>query len=262
MKFSFQDKVVIVTGASSGIGLATARLLSRRGAKVVLAARSKDRLETYSKEMPRSVVCPTDVTEPGAAANLAKTAVEKFGRIDILVNNAGILLYKLMEDTPPEELRKVMEVNYFGAVAVANAVLPAMAAQKSGTIVNVSSVAGRVGFPNLGYYCASKFAFTGYSESLRQEAASKGVKVVLVSPGTIYTAMTQSIVDDALARGKRMIITPPEKVAEAILRGIEKGSREVFIPWQTSVLNHLHFHLPGFAEWLAGFFRASDKKSG
>ena len=177
-----------------------------------------------------------------------------------MINNAGILFYKTMAETSPEEVRRLMEVNFFGAVACANAVLPAMRARKSGTIVNVSSIAGRVGFPNLGYYCASKFALTGFSETLRQETAREGITVVTVSPGTVYTPMTKSIVDEARQRGKRMIPIGPETVARAICDGIVRKQTEVFIPWPTRVLNVLHFFFPLFAERLARQFRAGDRK--
>lgn len=255
----FKNKVAIVTGASSGIGLATARLLSQSGAKVVLAARSKEKLASLTGEIPNSIAVPTDVTDPGAVKNLVRRTLEIFGKIDILINNAGALLYKHMADSTPQEIRLVMEVNFFGAAACAMEALPVMEKQKSGVIVNVSSVAGRVGLPNLGYYCASKFAFTGFSETLRQEVASKGIRVITVSPGTVYTPMVKAIVDEAMSRGKKMIPIPPERVARAMLKAIRGNEIEVFVPWPARVLNHLHFFFPRFAEWLAYRYRASDR---
>ena len=225
---------------------------------MVLAARAKDKLSALAAELPGSLSVPTDVSDPGSIQNLARRTEEEFGRIDILINNAGVLVYKPMLETTPQEIRRVMEVNYFGAVDCARAVLPAMLKQKSGVIVNISSVAGRVGLPNLGYYCASKFAFTGFSETLRQEVASKGITVITVSPGTIYTPMVKDIVDKAVARGKKLLPIPPERVAEAILQGIRNKDLEVFVPWPTAVLNWLHFLFPRFAEWLAFRYRASE----
>ncbi len=255
----FKDKVAIVTGASSGIGLCTARLLSERGARVVLAARSKDKLEKLAQELPNSIAVPTDVTDKNSVLNMVQRTLDAFGRIDILINNAGILIYKPIVQSTDEDLRRVMEVNFFGAVACANAVLPAMEKQKSGTIVNISSIAGRIGFPNIGYYCASKFAFTGFSETFRQEVASKGIIVSTVNPGTTETPLNQTILDEARKRGKNILPITPERVARAILNAAEKGKAEVFVPWSTRVLHWLHFFAPRFTEWLAWHFRSAEK---
>jgi short-subunit dehydrogenase len=255
----FKDKVAIVTGASSGIGLATVRLLSLSGARVVLAARSQESLTVLTKEISNSIAVPTDVTDPAAVKNLVGRTLEIFGRIDILINNAGVLLYKPMAQSTLEEIRQVMEVNFFGAAACAMEVLPIMKKQKSGVIVNVSSIAGRVGLPNLGFYCASKFALTGFSETLRQEAVSDGVEVITVCPGTIYTPMVKTIVDDAISRGKKVTRIPPERVAQAMLKAIRQKKIEIFVPEPTRILNLLHFLFPRFAEWLAYRYRSTDR---
>lgn len=255
---SFKDKVVIITGASEGIGLATAQLLAKRGAKVVLAARRAERLAEIAKQIPGSLAVPTDVTQEAQAKNLAEKAAQKFGRIDVLINNAGLLIYKPMAEFSVEEIQRLMDVNFYGQVHCARAVLPYMTRQQSGTILNVASVAGRAGFPNLGYYCASKFALIGFSETFRQEVASKGIHVGIVNPGTVYTPMTEKILDNAKSRGKRVVYIQPKDVAETIARAIEKKERESFVPFATWALYVLHFLLPGFVEWLAWKFRASD----
>ena len=253
----FKGKIAIVTGASSGIGAATARLLAERGATVVLATRRKDELENLARELGDAKAIAVDVTKEADLDRLVHETFKAYGRIDILVNNAGVLLYKPIVDSRPEEVRGMMEVNFFGAAACAMAVLKVMRRQRSGWIVNVSSIAGRVAFPNLGYYSATKFAFTGFSEALRQELAPEGVKVMSVNPGTVRTEMTRKIMEDAEARGKRTLPITPERVARAIVNGIESGKMEVYVPFLTYVLYCLHFLFPKFAEWLAWHFRAS-----
>lgn len=254
----FKDKIVIITGASLGIGAAAARRLHREGARLVLAARGKDRLEALARELDGTLAVPTDVTKTHDVENLIQKTLAAFGRIDILVNNAGILVYKPLEETSPEEIRALMETNYFGAVNCANAVVKVMKEQKSGAIANVASIAGKVGFTNLGYYCASKFALMAYSHTLRQEVAPCGINVTAICPGTVETPMTQAILRKARAKGKHVLPIQPEEVADAILYGIREGKREVFVPRLTWFLYVLHFFFPGFVEWLAFYFRASD----
>ncbi|OGR57177.1 MAG: hypothetical protein A3I11_04810 [Elusimicrobia bacterium RIFCSPLOWO2_02_FULL_39_32] len=254
----FKNKVVIITGASSGIGLATARLLYQNGAKCVLAARRKGLLEKIAKELNGSLPIETDVTKKDSLENLVKETLKVFGRIDILINNAGILIYKPIEQCSEEELREVMEVNYFGAVGCVNAILPIMKKQGSGAIANVASIAGKLGFPSLGYYAASKFALVGYSQALRQEIKQYGIFVSAIYPGTVYTPMTEEIIEGAKKKGKNVLPISAEKVAEKILVAIEKKKSEVFVPRATHFLYFLHFFFPKFTEWLAWKFRASD----
>jgi len=258
MSYNFKDQVVIVTGASSGIGESTARLFSQKGARVVLASRNKIKLDALASELNLAFPVPTDVTREQDLRNLVGQTLQKFGRIDILINNAGLLLYKPMIESSLDEIRKIMEVNYFGAVACAQAVIPTMKQQKSGVIVNISSIAGRVGFPNLGYYCASKFALTGFSETLRQELKPLGILVTTIGPGTVYTPMTARIVDESRKKGKRTIPVSPEYIAQRILRSIEKREIEVLVPMTSKLIYVLHFFFPVFSEWLAFKFRSLE----
>lgn len=254
----FRDKVAIVTGASSGIGESVARLLSERGAKIVLAARRIDRLKNLSKELPGSLAVPTDVTDEQSVNRLIRKTMDSFGRIDILINNAGVLLYKPILESDTREIRYVTEVNFFGAVSCARGALSIMKKQGSGVIVNVSSIAGRVAFPNLGYYAASKFALTGFTEALRQEVGKDGIFVCAVNPGTVRTDMTRKILEEAAAKKKNVMPISPERVARAVLWAIEKRKIEVFVPFATRVLYWMHVAFPRFTEWLAWHFRASD----
>lgn len=259
MKNIFRDQVVIVTGASSGIGEAAARKFAERGARVVLAARRVEPLEKLAKELPNSIAVPTDVTQLKSVENLVQKTLEKWGRIDILINNAGILVYKLVGDCTLQEARDIIETNFFGCVYCAHAVIPTMKKQKSGVIVNIASIAGKIGFPNLGYYGASKFALVGFSEALRQELKHEGIFVNTICPGTVYTPMTQKIVEEAMAKGKNIMPIRPEKVAGVILDSIEKKRAEVFVPVMTRWLYWLHFFFPKFTEWLAWKFRAAEQ---
>ncbi|MBI4218444.1 MAG: SDR family NAD(P)-dependent oxidoreductase [Elusimicrobia bacterium] len=257
----FQDKVAIVTGASSGIGLETAKLLSNRGSLLVLAARNKEKIESLSKELGRSLPVVTDVTQESSVQNLIAQTLDRFGKIDILINNAGILLYKPMQDCSSEEIQRILEVNFLGAVRCANAALPILKKQGQGTIVNVASIAGRIGLPNLGYYSSSKFALVAYSEALRQEVFHHNIFVTTVCPGTVLTPMTETILSEAKAKGKNSFPIMPQTVAKRILRAIEKKEREVFVPEMTRFFYWLHFFFPRFAEWLVWKFRASDPQT-
>jgi NAD(P)-dependent dehydrogenase (short-subunit alcohol dehydrogenase family) len=182
------EQVWFITGASSGFGEAFARYALGQGHKVVIAARSVDKLAAIAAEAPDRVLAqPLDVTKSGDAEIAIKAAVARFGRIDVLINNAGYGVVGAVEETPIDELRAQMETNFFGAVAVIQAALPTFRAQRSGAIVNVSSLGGQLSMPGFGAYSASKFALEGISEALAAEMAPFGVKVLIVEPGSFRT---------------------------------------------------------------------------
>jgi short-subunit dehydrogenase len=178
-----ENRTALVTGASAGIGLATARLLSGEGAKVVLNARRRDRLEAAAAEL-KGVAVPGDITDPAVRARLVEACG---GRADILVNNAGYGEAGPVETVKEEDGRRQLEVNFFAPVALIQAVMPLMRKQRSGRIVNISSIAGRFGYPLFGWYCASKHAIEGLSDALRLEARPWGIHVSLVEPGPVET---------------------------------------------------------------------------
>ncbi|MGQ0613335.1 MAG: SDR family NAD(P)-dependent oxidoreductase [Planctomycetaceae bacterium] len=178
-----QGRIAIVTGASAGIGAATARLFAAEGARLVLNARRKERLEAVAGEIG-AIAVTGDVTEPAVRAALVEAAG---GRVDLLVNNAGYGEPGPVELVPEEAARRQLEVNLFAAAALARAVLPLMRRQRSGRILNVSSIAGRMGYPLFGWYCASKHALEGLSDALRFEARPFGIRVCLIEPGPIAT---------------------------------------------------------------------------
>jgi NAD(P)-dependent dehydrogenase (short-subunit alcohol dehydrogenase family) len=177
-----------ITGASSGFGMAFARYALEQGYNVVATARTPSKLEGLAAVAPdRLLVHALDVTVRGDAEKAVEAAVKRFGRIDVLINNAGYGIVGALEETPEEELRAQMETNFFGAVAVTRAVLPVMRNQRSGAVVNISSLGGQLSFGGFSAYSASKFALEGMSEALAQEVAPFGIKVLIVEPGAFRT---------------------------------------------------------------------------
>lgn len=226
-----RDKNVIVTGASSGIGRATALEMARRGAHVVLAARRADRLEEVAAECRalgvRAVAVPTDVTKAGDCRRLIDTA----GEVDVLVNNAGFAIFSAVAEANPDEVREMIETNYLGAFHCTQAVLPRMLARRSGTIVNVSSITGLMGFSRMSAYCASKFALTGFTEALRDEVIGSGVRVALVCPGTTETEFFVKAERGKMPGASRLMPgVEPERVARAVCDAAEDGRYRRILP--------------------------------
>lgn len=199
-----EDQVVIVTGASAGIGAATSRRLAGAGARVVLAARRQDRLETIKREIEvngavgRALAVATDVTSADDRERLVRVTMDTFGRIDALVNNAGYGQRGPIELVPIERIRQNFDTNLFSLIALTQLVIPIMRHQQSGRIVNISSVAGRVARPLSSVYDATKHALEAISDGLRGELAPFGIEVVVIQPGFIATEFLQ--VADELAR--------------------------------------------------------------
>lgn len=186
----------VITGATSGIGRETALQFAEAGAKVVIAGRREDRLRDLAALIGaaggEALPVRTDVAEESQAANLIEAACARFGRIDTLVNNAGVALAAKFEDQSIEDFRRVMDVNFWGAVHATRAAVPRMKAGGGGVIINVSSILGKRGMPFETAYCASKFALAGFSEALRVELMSEGIDVVSVFPGAVETEIFES----------------------------------------------------------------------
>jgi NAD(P)-dependent dehydrogenase (short-subunit alcohol dehydrogenase family) len=181
-------KTWFITGASSGFGRAFAQFALERGDNVVAAGRSLGKLKALIARAPDRVLAhQLDITKPEDIQPAVDAAMSRFGRIDYLFNNAGYGIVGAIEETSEAELRAVLDTNFFGAVAVTKAVLPVMRAQRSGTIVNISSMAGQMSYEGVGAYSASKFALEGMSEALALEVASFGIKVMIVEPGAFRT---------------------------------------------------------------------------
>lgn len=232
MDQTLKDKVAIVTGASSGIGEATARSLALRGAAVVAAARNEERLRELEEEVRASggrvMAVETDVSDRESVEGMIWHALEEFGTLDVLVNNAGLGLSGRVEELRAEDLRYVMEVNVIGPLNCIQAVMPHM--QPGGHIINVSSVVGKRAIPKVGGYCASKFALNGITDALRVEVAKREIRVTSVYPGTTSTAFrdnSRRTRDEK--RGWRPPGVTPDRVAEKIVRAAEKGGRDVYV---------------------------------
>ncbi len=221
-------KVVIITGASSGIGKATANLLAQNGAKVILGARRIDRLETIVKDIHAEGGIAEyqilDVTHRSQLEAIVEFAQRKFGRVDVLINNAGIMPLSALDQLKVEEWDRMIDVNIKGVLYGIAATLPVMKAQKSGQIINLSSIGGHTVSPTAAVYCATKFAVGAISEGLRQEVGSD-IRVTVISPGVTESELADSISDEAARLGMqefRKLSIPADAIARAILFAIEQ----------------------------------------
>ncbi len=228
-----KDKVAIITGASSGIGYATALALSKAGAKVAIGARRVDRLEELAKKISADggevFYQKLDVTQRSECENFAKAVLEKWGSIDILVNNAGLMPLSLFKSLKVDEWDRMIDVNIKGVLYCTGSVILHMKEKKSGHIVNISSVAGRTVFPTGTVYCATKHAITAFSEGLRQEfSARSNIRVTSIEPGVVATELTDTITDESLKgfieNAKKMETLQAEDIANAILYAVESPS--------------------------------------
>lgn len=233
-----KNKVVWITGASSGIGEALAKAFASEGAKLILSARRVEELHRVkeSLNLPDEdvLILPLDLSETSKTNELAQKVISTFGKIDLLINNGGISQRSLATDTPIEIDRKIMEINFFGTIALTKSVLPYMLKQKNGHIIVISSIAGKFGFYFRSAYSASKHALHGFFESLRMELYNENVKVLIVCPGKIKTDISINAVtgnggkhnkmDESQAKG-----ISAEECARQILNGIKNNKEELFI---------------------------------
>ena len=233
----WKDKIVWVTGASSGIGAEIAKQAAKAGAIVILSARNQSKLQEVQQSIAHSekhLVLPLDLAESENFASLVETVMSKYGRIDVLVNNGGLSQRSEVHETPMEVDRRIMEVNYFGNVALTKQVLPIFRKQKSGQFIVISSIAGKFGFFLRSAYSASKHALHGFYESLMLEEEKNTIKVLLVCPGKINTeisvnALNAEGTNHGVMDHNQETGMPVEECVKQLFKAVEKGKREVLI---------------------------------
>jgi NAD(P)-dependent dehydrogenase (short-subunit alcohol dehydrogenase family) len=253
VQFSVEGKVVVITGASRGIGRATAMRFAARGASVVLAARSEEALLGAAAECEalggKALAVPTDVAEWGDVEELARRAVERFGRIDVWVNNAVLAAVGRLEEVPPEVNRRVVEANLLGYVHGAQAALPRFREQGSGVLINMSSGFGLVGAPYAGAYTATKFAQRGLGQALRGELRGSGVHVCTVMPGGVDTPAYRLAANySGRAAGPKGFLASPEKIARVVVRCAERPRPEMVVGGSVRALRLAHAIAPRMVE--------------
>lgn len=250
---TYKDKVVWLTGASSGIGEAMAYAFAREGAQVILSARRVQELERVRANCPdtsKVTIVQLDVGDYNTVASIVQPVLHKFGRIDVLFNNAGISQRARANDTSLEVYKKIMDVNFMGSVAMTKAVLPMMLQQQSGHIAVISSLTGKFSTALRTGYSASKHALHGFFDGLRSEVWNENISITIICPGFVKTHVSenalrgdgtaQNKVDDAIARGLE-----PAFVAEKILEGMKSGKEEIYVAGKEMMGVYLKRFLPG-----------------
>src|SRR5215472_5671155 len=260
---SFRDRVVVVTGASSGIGRETALLFARLGARVALVARRRALLDDTAAAVRAAggtaLVAAADVGDATAARASVARVRRAWGRIDVLVNNAGILRMSTVAHLTAVDLEAMLRVNLYGPLFMIQAALPTMTRHPGGSIVNVASLAGRRGLSPLGGYCATKFALVGLSEALRTEV-DDAVHVGLVLPGVVETPMVQAVdLNATVPEWPAQLNMPAEWVAAAVALAVRFRLREVSVPPGAALLEELGTLVPAAADALIGWVTAAGR---
>ncbi len=254
-----QENVVIITGASSGIGRELAIQLANRGAKVVVAARDLERLEEVAAQCKNNgnvLVVKTDVSKPADCENLTNLTIKKYGRIDSLINNAGFAMRAAFEELPDSTLLEdIMRVNYLGSVYCTYFALPHLKKSK-GRIVGISSLAGKTGVPMMSGYAASKHAMVGFFDSLRIEVAEYGISVTIIYPGFVETEIVKRAIGPdgkpvGGSKNPRAGLMTAETCARLIIKAIAKRRRELVMTAQAKVGQWIKLIAPGLVDQIA-----------
>jgi len=242
-------KVVLITGASDGIGASCAKLIGRRGAKLVLTALPDESFK--NEESGSRLIITGDIASEKTRIEVVKRTIDCFGRIDVLINNAGVGQYGYPTEVDTEISKRMFDVNVFSALALTQLVVPQMRSKQSGTIVNIGSVGGKVSLPWAVMYCATKWALHCIDDSLRRELLGTGIRVMKVCPGIVDTKFRDHVLAGT-APGRvediRRVVSA-DQVAHAIIRGLERGNRTVFVPKIGFIFTSLDFFAPRVMDW-------------
>jgi short-subunit dehydrogenase len=245
----WNEKVVLITGASEGIGASCAKLIGPRGARLSLTALPSDGFK--NEDSDSRIVTPGDITSPAVRAKVVERTMARFGRIDVLINNAGVGQYGYPTEVDTEISKRIFDVNVFSALALTQLVVPHMRARKAGTIVNIGSVGGKVSLPWAVMYCATKWALHCVDDSLHRELQGTGIRVMKVCPGIVDTKFRDHVLAGT-APGKvediRRIVSP-DQVASAVMKGVEGRKRTVFVPKIGFLFTSLDFFAPSVMDW-------------
>jgi len=262
MAVSLKNKVVLITGASSGFGEDAARLFAKEGCKVVLAARRLDRLQTLAAEIQNSggeaLAIPVDVTERAEIEVMVQTALDLYGSIDILFNDAGFGSLDWFEKLNPERnVETIIRVNLIGTMLVTRAVLPHMLERRAGHIINMSSVAGLIAAPLITTYSAGKFGVRAFTDALRREVSPFGIKVSGIYPGPAATEFGQKIERSRSREAIRKFRYPhlsSEYVANRVVGVARRPVRTLVIPWWFRIITTFDMLFPVVVDWILYFF--------
>jgi len=256
----FNGKVALITGASSGIGRRLAVDLAAHGAIVVGCGRSLERLKETAEELkrrsPESMVMVCDVGDRAQVKRMIDMVLRDFGKIDVLVNNAGFGSYESFADSTVEAIEAITRTNYLGTVYCTKEALPSMIARRSGHIVNISSVSGKIATPNMASYCATKFAQIGLSESLYYELKPLGIHVSVICPGPVRTNFREPF-DDLAPKPPDFVVLDAGAVSNAIIKAIERGGFEITMPRSLAFFCVIRGIMPSLVRFLVSRIRPS-----
>ena len=231
---NFENKVIVITGASSGIGEAAAEKFAKKGANLILVARRKEKLEQVEKKLSKysikTMIQVCDVSDKEQVKQMSEKVIETFSKIDILVNNAGFVIYGKIKELSIEDIESQMKTNYFGTIYCTKSFLPYLLKQNSGHIVNVASVGGSFGVPGIASYCATKFAMLGFSEGLHHELHGTNVGITVVSPIMVRTDLFDHPSFKNFTKHATGISLSSETVANAIIKAANSSRLEIVVP--------------------------------
>jgi short-subunit dehydrogenase len=247
--FRWNEKVVLITGASEGIGASCAKLIGQRGARLSLTALPNENFR--NQETPSAIITAGDITDPETRRAIVDRTLEHFGRIDVLINNAGVGQYGFPTDVDIEISKRRFDINVFSALALTQLVIPHMRARKSGLIVNMGSVGGEVSLPWSVMYCATKWAVHCINDALRRELDGTGIRVMKVCPGIVNTKFREHVLAGTAPPEVENIarVVSPETVAHALIRGAERSKQYVFVPKIGFVFTSLDFFATRVMDW-------------